>query len=100
MTFHLFDECGYQEMCLPDCVKVAYLQLGRQLSDCGGGLASVQAVVVHLDLHPAQAARQLAQRALRWQRLPECAQQPCPLSCYVRLLVLHMHCIRCSVFLL
>ena len=74
---------------------MADLQLGRQLSDCSGDLAGVQAVIVHLDLHPVQAACQLTQRALRWQCLPEGPQQPDPLSCYIRFLVLHMHDDRC-----
>ena len=52
----------------------ADLQLCRHLSHCSGSLAGVQAVIVHLDLHPAQAARQLTQRALRGQRLPESAE--------------------------
>lgn len=50
----------------------------------------MQAVVVHLNLHPVQAARQLAQRALGGQRLSEGAQQACPLSCYVGLLLLQV----------
>jgi len=56
----------------------------------------VQAVIVHLDLHPAQAARQLTQRALRGQRLPESAEQPGPLPCYVCLLVLRKLCFHHS----
>ena len=69
--------------------RTAHLQLRGQLSNSCGSLARVEAVIVHLDLQPVQAARQLAQRALRWQRLTERPQQPCALPCYVGFLILH-----------